>query len=135
MIIAFHNVDSIFKLTLLLILRRLGEESDGELYMDTSSESSSECEADRLRERGATMGTTIGQGGFLSDDGEACTAPLLPIFEYLERDPPYGREPLADKASYLCLDFLGDQMSGWCSFWNNFPITGSWTQAFDKQNI
>ncbi|XP_020101025.1 proline-rich receptor-like protein kinase PERK9 [Ananas comosus] len=85
--------------------RRLGEESDGELYMDTSSESSSESEADRLRERGATMGTTIGQGGFLSDDGEACTAPLLPIFEYLERDPPYGREPLADKISILASKF------------------------------
>ncbi|XP_038974100.1 uncharacterized protein LOC103718163 isoform X3 [Phoenix dactylifera] len=90
-----------------LRLRRPGEESDGEPYLDTSSEDSSESEADRLRERMASLGTTshLGQEGFLSDDGEACNPAILPVFEYLERDPPYGREPLADKISILASKF------------------------------
>ncbi|XP_008797408.2 uncharacterized protein LOC103712618 [Phoenix dactylifera] len=88
-------------------LRRPGEESDGEPYMDTSSEGSSESEADQLRERMASLGTTssMGQEGFLSNDSEACNPAILPVFEYLERDPPYGREPLADKISVLASKF------------------------------
>lgn len=88
---------------LFLALRRPGEESDGEPYLDTSSEGSSESEADRLRERLASLGTTshVGQEGCLSDDGEACNPAVLLVFEYLERDPPYGREPLTDKASLV----------------------------------
>ncbi|XP_073106673.1 uncharacterized protein [Elaeis guineensis] len=90
-----------------LRLRRPGEESDGEPYLDTSSEGSSESEADRLRERMASLGTTshVGQEGSLSDDSEACNPAILPVFEYLERDPPYGREPLADKISILASTF------------------------------
>ncbi|XP_073100370.1 uncharacterized protein [Elaeis guineensis] len=90
-----------------LRLRRPGEESDGEPYMDTSSEDSGESEADQLRERMASLGTTssMGQEGFLSDDSEACNPAILPVFEYLERDPPYGREPLADKISILASKF------------------------------
>ncbi|XP_008805077.2 uncharacterized protein LOC103718163 isoform X2 [Phoenix dactylifera] len=84
-----------------------------QLYADPSrpslrlSEDSSESEADRLRERMASLGTTshLGQEGFLSDDGEACNPAILPVFEYLERDPPYGREPLADKISILASKF------------------------------
>lgn len=100
----FLGLDGVIYLYyLLLILRRPGEESDGEPYMDTSSEGSSESEADQLRERMAALGTTssMGQEGFLSDDSDACNPAILPVFEYLERDPPYGREPLADKASLV----------------------------------
>ncbi|XP_072967443.1 uncharacterized protein [Typha angustifolia] len=90
-----------------LRLRRPGEESDGEPYLDTSSESSNGSEADQARERDASLGTTchVSQGGFHNDDGEACASMSLPIFEYLERDSPYGREPLADKISVLASKF------------------------------
>lgn len=38
------------------------------------------------------------QEGFSSDDGEAGNSQGV-LFEYLERNAPYGREPLADKVS------------------------------------
>ncbi|XBI75238.1 uncharacterized protein LOC125552963 isoform X2 [Triticum urartu] len=54
----------------------------------TSSESSSETDA--------------AQNGVLqSEDGDAFVSASFPIFEHLERDPPYGREPLTDKVSVL----------------------------------
>lgn len=34
-----------------------------------------------------------------SDESETCSLPGRLMFEYLARDPPYSREPLADKAS------------------------------------
>ena len=37
------------------------------------------------------------QEDFSSDEGESVISQACLIFEYLERDPPYGREPLADK--------------------------------------
>jgi hypothetical protein len=39
-------------------------------------------------------------GVLQSDDGEAYVSASFPIFEHLERDPPYGREPLTDKVSF-----------------------------------
>lgn len=39
------------------------------------------------------------QEGFSSDDSEMGNPQDLLIFEYFEQDPPYSREPLADKAS------------------------------------
>lgn len=65
--------------------RQPGEESDGEAYHDTSSESSSSSDGRAGQE---------GQGS-------------RPIFEYLARDSPYGREPLADKISDLASKFPG----------------------------
>ncbi|XP_044985873.1 uncharacterized protein LOC123453168 isoform X2 [Hordeum vulgare subsp. vulgare] len=54
----------------------------------TSSESSSETDA--------------AQNGVLqSEDGDAFVSASFPIFEHLERDSPYGREPLTDKVSVL----------------------------------
>lgn len=47
-----------------------------------------------LREKRATL-----QEGVLSDDGEAGNSQGCLLFEYLEWDPPYSREPLADKVS------------------------------------
>uniref|UniRef100_A0A0D9WX93 Uncharacterized protein n=1 Tax=Leersia perrieri TaxID=77586 RepID=A0A0D9WX93_9ORYZ len=66
------------------------EESDEE-SMDTSSESSSGTDADQLR--------GLENGGFQREDGELHLPSTRPLFEYLEKDPPYGREPLTDKAS------------------------------------
>ncbi|KAG1368131.1 5-hydroxytryptamine receptor 1F [Cocos nucifera] len=98
---------------------RPGEESDGDCYKDSSSDGSSDCDNEKdlkysrnwyrnhlartsmlrmdrpsLREKHATL-----QEGVLSDDGEAGTSQGCLLFEYLEQDSPYSREPLADKAS------------------------------------
>ncbi|THU65096.1 hypothetical protein C4D60_Mb05t00050 [Musa balbisiana] len=80
---------------------RPGEESDGQHYLDTSSDSSIESEVDRIQEGFASLGTTNHheRGCFVDGDGESCNPATVPVFEYLERDPPYSREPLADKAS------------------------------------
>ncbi|KHN06688.1 hypothetical protein glysoja_021234 [Glycine soja] len=43
--------------------------------------------------------------GFSSDDGESVNSQGYLIFEYLERDPPYSREPLADKIMDLAFQF------------------------------
>ena len=40
------------------------------------------------------MGSTV-------EEDETSNPPGLLVFEYLEQDPPYTREPLADKASHL----------------------------------
>lgn len=42
--------------------------------------------------------------GSSSDEIETCSRPGQLIFEYLEREPPFGREPLADKVSLVSLD-------------------------------
>ena len=39
------------------------------------------------------------QEGFSSDEGEPRKPQDFLLFEYLERDPPFGRGPLADKVS------------------------------------
>ena len=39
--------------------------------------------------------------GSSSDESETCNPPGRLMFEYLERDPPYSREPLADKVIIL----------------------------------
>ena len=71
--------------------------------MDTSSEGSSETDVDRLR--GSLEATCRLEGGFQRDDAEMHSPSTRPIFEYLETDPPFGREPLTDKASlffFIC---------------------------------
>jgi hypothetical protein len=91
-------VHNIFLVNFLAYLRHPWEESDGE-SMDTSSEGSSETDVDRLR---ASLEATCRlEGGFQRDDVEMHSPSTRPIFEYLETDPPFGREPLTDKASLL----------------------------------
>jgi len=80
--------------------RRLGDESDGE-SMDTSSDSSSENDVDRLRVSAVEATHRLENGGLQSDDGETNASSSFPMFEYLEKDSPYGREPLTDKVSTL----------------------------------
>ena len=67
--------------------RQPGEESDGETYQDTSSDSSSSSDS------------PAGQEGSFGDDRDGRNQATRPIYEYLARDSPYGREPIADKAS------------------------------------
>ncbi|RWW10240.1 hypothetical protein BHE74_00017016 [Ensete ventricosum] len=78
---------------------RSAKENDGNRYLDTSSEGSSGSEENQSIERSSSVDTTshIGQGGFVNDNTVVCPKPTLPIFEYFEKDTPYGREPLADK--------------------------------------
>ncbi|XP_072983143.1 uncharacterized protein [Typha latifolia] len=88
--------------------RRPGEESDGETYQDTGSDASSESESEQnIIERRESLRNTsyVGQEDFSSDDTEAWNQQQLPIFQYLEHDPPYGRQPLADKISVLAIKF------------------------------
>nr|XP_010906992.1 uncharacterized protein LOC105033774 [Elaeis guineensis] len=104
---------------------RPGEESDGDCYKDSSSDGSSDCDNEKdlkysrnwyrnylartsmlridrlsLRENHATL-----QEGVLSDDGEAENSQGCLLFEYLEQDSPYSREPFADKVTDLACCF------------------------------
>ncbi|PIN02216.1 hypothetical protein CDL12_25273 [Handroanthus impetiginosus] len=105
--------------------RRLGEESDGEYFRDSSSDGSSDSEQDRggltysrdlhylqtsdsslrmdqlsLREQHMAS-----QEGFSSDEGESGSSQRCLLFEYLAREQPYCREPMADKISDLARCF------------------------------
>ncbi|KAG2640990.1 uncharacterized protein LOC120666496 isoform X2 [Panicum virgatum] len=80
-----------------------------QLYADPSkvsariSEGSSETDVDRLR--GSLEASCRLEGGFQRDDAEMHSPSTRPIFEYLETDPPFGREPLTDKVSILASKF------------------------------
>ncbi|XP_059655480.1 uncharacterized protein LOC132302590 [Cornus florida] len=107
--------------------RRLGEDSDSDYFRDSSSDGSSDCEHERgflnysskqqnqynltneiplrmdrmsLRDQHVAL-----QGGSSSDEGESRNPRGQLLFEYLERDPPFSREPLADKISDLAHRF------------------------------
>ncbi|XP_061357751.1 uncharacterized protein LOC133302044 [Gastrolobium bilobum] len=105
--------------------RQLGVDSDSD-FRDSSSDGSSDCEPERelkyVREQRNLhhlseevphwMGRlslrdhhTRPQDGFSSDDGESLNSQGYLLFEYLERDPPYSREPLADKITDLAFRF------------------------------
>ncbi|XP_028758130.1 uncharacterized protein LOC114717199 [Neltuma alba] len=105
--------------------RRLGEDSDTD-FRDSSSDGSSDGEPERglkyLRDQRNLQHSSDEvshqmdrlslrdhqnnpQDGFSSDDGEAINSQGHLIFEYLERNPPYSREPLADKISDLAFRF------------------------------
>jgi hypothetical protein len=88
--------------------RRPGEESDDSLRESISSDGSSDCERVDLNNsrRGACQNND--QEGFSSDEGESVNnrpggGTLL--FEYLECDTPFSREPLTDKISDLASRF------------------------------
>lgn len=111
--LAFHYKQTELKLP--FYDRRPGEESDGDNFRDSSSDGSSDCELDRglkfSREqrnyhvtsdaplRIDRLSLTDHQDDFSSDDSESGNSRRCLLFEYLEHDPPYGLEPLADKAS------------------------------------
>lgn len=105
--------------------RQLGEDSDSD-FRDSSSDGSSDCEPERGLKYGREknnlphlsddvphwMGRlslrdqhTLPQDGFSSDDGDSVNSQGYLLFEYLERDPPYSREPLVDKITDLAFRF------------------------------
>ena len=74
--------------------------------MDTSSDSSSENDVDRLQVSAVEATHRLENGGLQSDDGETNASSSFPMFEYLEKDSPYGREPLTDKVSSFSVTML-----------------------------
>ncbi|KAK9106230.1 hypothetical protein Scep_023074 [Stephania cephalantha] len=113
-------------------LRRPGEDSDSDYYRDSSSDGSSDGELERNfrehwtasylnRELPVRMdrlslrdNPVAAQEGFSSDDGEAGNSRDCLLFEFLEQDPPYSREPLADKISVLARRFPALKMLRSC---------------------
>ncbi|XP_059632775.1 uncharacterized protein LOC132275327 [Cornus florida] len=104
-------------------LRRPGEDSDAESSRETSSDGSYECGAERRVNdvQGAWtqqnhISATTQSFNRLSvrnnpsmcssvDEDQISNPPGLLVFEYLEQDPPYSREPLADKIAVLSSKF------------------------------
>ncbi|XP_015882801.2 uncharacterized protein LOC107418612 isoform X1 [Ziziphus jujuba] len=108
--------------------RQASEDSDGDYYRDSSSDGSSDYEVGKIMkismeqqhlhhltsEAPFRMGrlsihdeNSALQEGFSSDEGDARNSRGVLLFEYLERDPPYSREPLADKISDLACRYPG----------------------------
>ncbi|XP_078435537.1 uncharacterized protein LOC144706452 isoform X2 [Wolffia australiana] len=87
----------------------------GEIVVDSFREASIgasgslEAAAQQITERLSSVSTAdkplAAQEGSSGDSSEARNSPGALVFEYLERDPPYGREPLADKISVLASRF------------------------------
>ncbi|KAK8529531.1 hypothetical protein V6N13_102443 [Hibiscus sabdariffa] len=103
--------------------RQPGEDSDSD-FRDSCSDGSSDCEPERglnmlrgkwnchmtsemsLQMDRLSMGDEpILQEDLSSDEGESINFQRSLIFEYFEQDPPYSREPLADKIVDLTLRF------------------------------
>lgn len=108
--------------------RQSAEDSDGEYYRDSSSDGSSDYEVEKgskfsrvrqgryhltyddpsrigslsISDENSTM-----QEGFSSDDSEVGSSRGHMLFQYLEQDTPYSREPLADKISDLADRYPG----------------------------
>nr|CAD1842603.1 unnamed protein product [Ananas comosus var. bracteatus] len=112
--------------------RRIGEASDGDCYQDLSSEGSSDYEHEKglknTGQRSPNLVTSVSslrmdglssmeknvalQDGFSSDDSDQGNHQGHILFEYLEMDPPYVREPLADKACCIFISALAWRFTG-----------------------
>ncbi|KAK6252690.1 hypothetical protein QUC31_014410 [Theobroma cacao] len=125
--------------------RQPGEDSDSD-FRDSSSDGSSDCEPERganvLREkRNHHMASEISlrmdrlsmgdqqialQEDLSTDEGESVNSQGCLIFEYLERDPPYSREPLADKISDLAFRFPELKTLRSCDLLSSSWISVAW---------
>ncbi|ONI28152.1 hypothetical protein PRUPE_1G126800 [Prunus persica] len=106
-------------------IRRPGDESDAESSRETSSDGSSDYGTERGL-NGAPYSALSWQnvadvnghgwnralprnkpfnGSSSDESGEVCNPPGQLIFQYMEHDQPFGREPLADKISVLASQF------------------------------
>uniref|UniRef100_A0A5B7BSL4 DUF789 family protein n=1 Tax=Davidia involucrata TaxID=16924 RepID=A0A5B7BSL4_DAVIN len=128
--------------------RRPGEDSDGDSFRDSCSDGSSDCEHERgclnysrEQQNGHHLTSEIPlrmdllslrdqkialQEGFSSDEGESGNSQGCLLFEYLERDPPYSREPLADKISDLALRFPDLKTLRSCDLLSSSWISVAW---------
>jgi hypothetical protein len=101
------------------VIRYIGEDSDVDYYRDSSSDGSSDSEFGKRNKHSITQRSNqyrtgdaslqmsrlsvldkhfAAQEGFSSDESETGNPQGL-LFEYFDQDPPYSREPLADKVS------------------------------------
>lgn len=104
--------------------RRRGAESDAESSKETSSDGSSNCGAENktktaLQDEWIQDISALGSQRALqmngpsaessSDESDSCYRHGQLVFEYLERDPPFCREPLTDKVGdfYLAVILEG----------------------------
>ncbi|PKA59690.1 hypothetical protein AXF42_Ash011814 [Apostasia shenzhenica] len=105
--------------------RHTGEDSDAESYRDSSGDGSSDSEIERESAyseswiRSSPAGYSMlrldkltldgkhvsSQDGFSSDDSDSGDSQVSLIFEYLEHDQPFCRQPLADKIFHLAKQF------------------------------
>ena len=108
-LLSLYNYD-LLKPPFVFNCRRFNEDSDDDSAPDTSSNVSSPTENER------SIGMTTQclaenictDQGFSSDDSESSNQESSPIFQYVEHDAPYGRQPLADMVCLLW--FLSIQM-------------------------
>ncbi|ESQ39964.1 hypothetical protein EUTSA_v10000918mg [Eutrema salsugineum] len=85
--------------------RRPGDGSDSD-FRDSSSDVSTDSDSERVSARVDHISLSDQhQEDSSSDDGEPLSSQGRLIFEYLERDLPYIREPLADKVADLAARF------------------------------
>ncbi|KAL1208272.1 hypothetical protein V5N11_034985 [Cardamine amara subsp. amara] len=95
----------IYALNSSLKARRPGDGSDSD-FRDSSSDVSSDSESERVSARLEHISLRDQhQEDSSSDDGEPLSSQGRLIFEYLERDLPYIREPFADKVFDLTAQF------------------------------
>lgn len=105
---------NLLKLFFVFSCRCLNEDSDGDSALDTSSDVSNESDNDNERSIGTTTqclaeNICTDQESLSSDDCESSNQQPSPVFQYVEHDAPYGRQPLADMVCRL-LRFLCNQM-------------------------
>ncbi|XP_038726376.1 uncharacterized protein LOC120017275 [Tripterygium wilfordii] len=127
--------------------RHTGEDSDGDYYRDSSSNGSSENEFEKAlkytrEQRGhhfltseisskldgvslSDENSTL-QEGFSSDDGESGNSRGCLLFEFLEQDTPYSREPLANKIFDLACCFPGLKTLRSCDLLSPSWISVAW---------
>ncbi|KAJ0962679.1 hypothetical protein J5N97_027801 [Dioscorea zingiberensis] len=123
--------------------RLQGEESDGGSCRDSSSEGSSDCERERCLKYTRNLDQNHFGGAsirrverlslrnnhieeFSSDDGEAGSSQGHLLFEYLEHNPPYSREPLADKISDLASRVPELKTLRSCDLWPSSWMSVAW---------
>ncbi|KAG0496378.1 hypothetical protein HPP92_001069 [Vanilla planifolia] len=81
-----------------------GEECNSAMHQDVSSENEAEWAVRKTSDNCFATSHKEHHGSFVGENG-TCNSGTLPVFEYLEHDPPYGREPLADKIALLANKF------------------------------
>lgn len=124
--------------------RRTGEDSDGDYSRDSSSDISSDSEHERcfsysqehnhchlrseipLRINRLSLAVQHSpvQEGFSSDEGEFGNTEGCLLFEYLEQNQPYCRQPLADKISAIGFPWLNSLRS--CDILSSSWMSVAW---------
>ncbi|KAI3932892.1 hypothetical protein MKX01_031874 [Papaver californicum] len=119
-------------------LSRPGEESDAESSRETSSDGS-DCDLERqskhlqdelwTKQNPADVQRSFRDkplNGTCSDDGELGIPPGKLIFQYMEREAPYSREPLADKIAVLASRFPELKAYKSCDLLSSSWISVAW---------